>query len=308
MKIGIIGGGPGGLYFAILMKRADPGHEVDLYERNAPDDTFGWGVVFSDETLYHLEDADKESYDEITSTFATWDCIDIHYRGEVVRSCGHGFCGIERMELLQILQRRAEGLGVRLHYRTEISDLGRFAGCDLVIAADGANSMVRAKYAEQFETSIDTRKCKFIWLGTTLPLPAFTFFLRANEHGFFQVHAYQFNAEKSTFIVECDEQSWRNAGLDTATTEQTVAYLEEVFSEDLSGHRLLTNKSEWINFRTVKNAHWYGGNVVLMGDAAHTAHFSIGYSGCPCSAANCSSVLQNGVNTVASESVSTPNM
>ncbi|MCH7751412.1 MAG: bifunctional salicylyl-CoA 5-hydroxylase/oxidoreductase, partial [Planctomycetes bacterium] len=233
MKIGIIGGGPGGLYFAILMKRADAANEIDLYERNAPDDTFGWGVVFSDETLYHLEDADKETYDEITSTFATWGCIDIHYRGEVVRSCGHGFCGISRMELLQILQRRAEGLGVNLHYRTEIDDLDAFSDCDLVVGADGINSMVRDRYADHFEPTIDTRKCKFIWLGTTLPLPAFTFFLRANKHGFFQVHAYQFNSRESTFIVECDEQSWRNAGLDTATTEETVAYLESVFEEDL---------------------------------------------------------------------------
>jgi len=276
VKIGVIGGGPGGLYFAILMKMADRGHDITVYERNAHDDTFGWGVVFSEATLGNLEEADPVTFAEITSTFATWDEIDVCYKGEVVRSSGHGFCGIGRMELLQILKARAEDLGVELQYGVEIDDLERFADCDLIVAADGINSMVRERYADHFRPHIDVRKCKFIWLGSTRPFDAFTFFLRQNEHGFFQVHAYQFNAEKSTFIVECDEQSWSNAGLDEATTEQTVAYLENLFAEELQGHRLLTNKSEWINFRTISNERWFKENVVLMGDATHTAHYSIG--------------------------------
>ena len=276
MKVGVVGGGPGGLYFAILLKKADPGHEITVYERNARDDTFGWGVVFSEETLFHLEDADPETFAEITATFATWDCIDTHYKGEVVRSCGHGFCGIERKRLLNILQDRAEGLGVEVLYKTEVESLDTLSDCDLIVASDGINSRIRTEREEEFQTSIDVRKCKFIWLGTTRPFDAFTFFLKANEHGFFQVHAYQFDATRSTFIVECDERSWRNAGLDKASTDGTVAYLEDLFADELEGHRLLTNKSEWINFRTIRNGNWSVGNVVLLGDATHTAHYSIG--------------------------------
>ncbi len=276
MKIDVIGGGPAGLYFAILRKRSDPADAIAVHERNAPDDTFGWGVVFSEATLDNLRDADGESYDAITATFAKWDAVDVHYRGEVVRSGGHGFCGIERRKLLNILQARAEALGVDLRYRTEVADLGAFRASDLVVAADGINSRVRAIHEAEFRPAVDTRHAKFIWLGTTRPFEAFTFLLRENAHGFFTVHAYQFDERLSTFIVETDEESWRAAGLDRATTEGSVAYLEELYREELLGHRLLTNKSEWINFRTVRNARWSHGNVVLMGDAAHTAHFSIG--------------------------------
>jgi anthraniloyl-CoA monooxygenase len=275
-RVGILGGGPGGLYAGILLKKSFPDCAVDVWERNAADDTFGWGVVFSEETLFNLEEADPETYAEMAATFAHWDCIDTWHKGCVIRSCGHGFVGIGRQKLLNILQARAELLGVRLHYKTEVNDLSRFSDCDLLVAADGINSMVRRMYADHFLPSIDKRKCKFIWLGTKLKLPAFTFFLKANEHGFFQVHAYQFDSETSTFIVECDEQSWRNAGLDKATTDETVAYLENLYAEELQGHRLLTNKSEWINFRTIKNEHWFHENIVLLGDATHTAHYSIG--------------------------------
>jgi len=276
VKIGVIGGGPAGLYFAILMKRADPSHEVGVWERNAPDDTFGWGVVFSEETLANLEEADRESFDRIAGTFAKWDEIDVHYKGEVIRSGGHGFCGIGRMTLLAILQQRAEELGVALHYREEVTDLARFADCDLVVAADGINSRTREARHEEFGTTIDVRKSVYIWLGTTRPFEAFTFFMQENGHGFFTVHAYQFDAERSTFIVETDEESWRNAGLDAAPIDTTVAYLEGLFAEELDGHKLLVNKSEWIRFRTVRNERWYLGNLAIMGDAAHTAHFSIG--------------------------------
>jgi len=276
VKIGIIGGGPAGLYFAILMKKADPGHEIDVYERNAFDDTFGWGVVFSDATLGNLEEADDVSYRAITESFATWEEVEVCYRGETIRSGGHGFCGIERKQLLLLLEARAEELGVRCHYKTEIEGLGRFSDCDLIVAADGINSRVRTEHEKDFGTRIDYEKSKFIWLGTTRKLDAFTFWLKENEHGFFQVHAYQFNDEKSTFIVECDEESWRSAGLDDPDIAHSVEYLEKLFAEELEGHPLLTNKSEWITFRTIHNDHWYKDNVVLMGDAVHTAHFSIG--------------------------------
>jgi len=276
MKIGVVGGGPAGLYFAILMKAADAAHEIDVYERNAADDTFGWGVVFSDATLGLLEEADEPSYRAITRDFATWEAVDVHYRGESVRSGGHGFCGIGRMRLLNLLQERAEALGVRCHYNTEIESLDRFSDCDLVIAADGINSRIRTAREKEFGTSIHHEKSKFIWLGTTRPLDAFTFWLKESDHGFFQIHAYQFNDELTTFIAECDEDSWRAAGLDTADVDHTVSYLENLFADELEGHRLLTNKSEWITFRTISNEHWYHDNIVLMGDAVHTAHYSIG--------------------------------
>jgi len=276
VKITVIGGGPGGLFFAILAKKTDPSREIEVYERNAPDDTFGWGVVFSESTLENLYEADPEVFREIAGSFAKWDCVDVFYNGERVRSRGHGFCGIERKHLLNILQARAERLGVALRYRTEVEGVERFAGSDLIVAADGVNSFIREQHAETFEPTIELGEAKFIWLGTTRPFPeAFTFFCRENEHGFFTVHAYQYDEKRSTFIVETDEESWKHAGLDGGI-DSTVAYLEDLFADDLEGHRLLTNKSEWINFRRVRNARWFKGNLVLLGDAARTAHFSIG--------------------------------
>jgi len=276
VKITVIGGGPGGLYFAILMKKADAGHDIDVYERNAPDDTFGWGVVFSETTLENILESDEESFAEIADTFATWDEVHVHFKGEVVRSGGHGFCGIGRRQLLDILRARAERLGVRLHYRTEVTDLEPFRDSDVVVAADGVNSWVREQHAAAFQPSIELGRAKFIWLGTTRPFEAFTFFCKENEHGFFTVHAYQFDEKTSTFIVETDEESWRRAGLDGGDIDHTVEYLETLFRDELEGHRLLTNKSEWINFRRVRNEHWYTGNLVLLGDAVRTAHFSVG--------------------------------
>jgi anthraniloyl-CoA monooxygenase len=277
VKIVSIGGGPAGLYFGILMKKADPSHEITIVERNAPYQTFGWGVVFSDETLSYLEENDPPTHAEITRTFAHWDAIDIHFRGEVIRSGGHGFSGIARRHLLNILQRRCEELGVKLVFNTEVEDVAHHAReYDLVLGADGVRSRVRATYAEIFKPDLDVRRCKYIWLGTNRVFDAFTFLFEENEHGIFQVHAYRFDAETSTFIVECDEQSWRNAGLDRMSVEEGVAYLEKLFARHLGGHRLLTNKSTWISFTTVRNQTWRHGNVVLLGDAAHTAHFSIG--------------------------------
>ncbi len=276
MKIVIIGGGPAGLYFALLMKKADRAHQITVYERNRADDTFGFGVVFSDETLGNFREADPESYHQIVDNFAYWDQIDVHFQGQVTRSGGHGFCGLSRQKLLGILQARCAGLGVELQYEAEIDDLERFAHADLLVGADGANSLVRERYKEHFRPSLDWRKNKFVWLGSTLPLDAFTFFFRESEHGLFRVHAYQYEAKHSTFIVECTEETWRKAGLDKAGEADTVAYCEALFAPDLGGHRLLTNMSLWRTFPTVRNQRWYHDNVVLMGDAVHTAHFSIG--------------------------------
>ncbi len=276
MKISVIGGGPGGLYFSLLMKKAYPAYEVEVVERNRADDTFGWGVVFSDGTLGNLEEADPESYQMIRESFVHWDDIDTYFADQVIRSGGHGFCGLARRRLLAILQERCEQVGVKVEYQRESAGPEDFADADLIVAADGINSVTRNRYAEAFKPSVEVNKAKFIWLGTTRTFEAFTFIIRENEHGLFQVHAYPFDAETSTFIVETDEDSWRRAGLDEMTIEEGVAYLERLFAPELQGHRLLTNKSDWINFRTVKCERWSTGNIVLIGDAVHTAHFSIG--------------------------------
>ena len=276
MKISIIGGGPAGLYFGLLLKKAAPHHEIHITERNQPDDTFGWGVVFSDETLGNFLEADPQTHQAIIKDFVHWDAIDIHFRDTVVRSGGHGFSGIARRRLLQLLQDRCLELGVKIDFSTEVEGLEAFADADLIVAADGINSKIRTQLADHFKPTIIPGKAKFIWLGTTKVFEACKFFCRHNEHGFFTVHAYPFDADTSTFIVETDEESWRAAGLDQMSVDDGVAYCERLFADDLQGHPLLTNKSAWINFMRVKNGNWCHDNVVLIGDAAHTAHFSIG--------------------------------
>ena len=276
MKIVCIGGGPGGLYFGLLVKKAFPQADIAIYERNRADDTFGWGVVFSDETLGHFEESDPKSYAAITQSFSYWDDIETHYGGSCTVSTGHGFSGLSRKRLLQILQERCRELGVTLHFQTEVEDLGQFADADLIVAADGANSRVRELLAEHFRPSIDWRKCKFAWFGTDKEMRAFTFIFLQNEHGLFQVHAYPFQKGLGTWIVECREEVWRKAGLDQADEEQSIRYCEELFAEYLDGHHLLADKSVWRTFPTVRNETWHYENVVLLGDAAHTAHFSIG--------------------------------
>ena len=276
MRIASIGGGPAGLYFSILMKQAFPASEITVYERNKPDDTFGFGVVFSDETLGGFESADPESFAEIKKSFAYWGDIETYYGDTCVRSTGHGFCGLSRKRLLEIFHARCKALGVRLDFQREIKDDAELAGHDLVLAADGINSFVRTKYAAHFQPSFDWRKAKFCWLGTTKPLSAFTFVFRETQWGLFQVHAYPFEKNLSTWIVECDESVWRKAGLDRMSEEQTVAFCERIFADDLAGHRLLGNRSIWRTFPTIRCERWHHGNVVLMGDAVHTAHFSIG--------------------------------
>jgi len=276
VKIVSIGGGSAGLYFALLMKKADPTHDILVVERNRPDDTFGFGVVFSDATLENFAEADRETYTEIARNFAHWDDIDIHYQGQVLTSTGHGFSGMSRQLLLDILQRRCTELGVILRFQDEVTDLGAYADADLVLAADGVNSFIRSRYAEHFRPQVDWRPNKFVWLGTTFPYPAFTFVFKESDHGLWRVHAYRYNASMSTFILETTEAAWRRAGLDQADEDQTIAFAERLFAEELQGHRLLKNRSLWRNFPTVKNGSWHHRNLVLIGDAAHTAHFSIG--------------------------------
>lgn len=276
MKITSIGGGPAGLYFGILMKKQNPSHEITIIERNKPYDTFGWGVVFSDDTLSHFEDADKETYDEILANFSYWGDIDTFIKGECIKSTGHGFAGLSRKKLLNIFQERAEKLGVKLVFETEVDSLEPYRDADLILGVDGVNSFVRETYKKEFGTRMDWRKCKFSWLGTDYIFPAFTFIYEENEHGLFTVHAYPFDKNTSTFIVECREETWKKAGLDEASEEETVAYCEKLFSKHLHGHKLMSNKTVWRTFPAIYNETWVHENIVLMGDAAHTAHFSIG--------------------------------
>jgi anthraniloyl-CoA monooxygenase len=290
LEVVIAGGGPAGLYLALLLRKADPARRVTVLERNRPDDTFGWGVVFSDQTLGNLREADPESYQEIADHFAHWDDIDIHFRGQVVTSGGHGFSGIARVKLLQILQRRAAALGADLRFQCDVPDdsdlpaLG-FPSPDLIVAADGVNSRIRAKYAQAFNPDLDVRHAPYVWLGTTKLFDAFTFLFVENDHGVFQAHAYRYDQDHSAFIVECDEQSWRAAGFDQMDEGGTVAACERMFAPWLDGHPLVSNaphlRSPWIRFTRVSNDRWFTPDgevapVALIGDAAHTAHFSIG--------------------------------
>jgi len=280
-RIVCIGGGPAGLYSAILFKKALPRAQVEVYERNRPDDTFGWGVVFSDRTMEGFRAADEPSHAAITAGFHHWDDIDVHYRGTTTTTGGHGFCGIGRKRLLNILQERAAGLGVQQAFEHEVGDETRFADADLVIAADGINSRTRTRHAVAFEPDIDVRQCRYIWLGTTKPFSAFTFAFEKTEHGWFQIHAYQFSAEVSTVIVETREETWRAHGLDGFDHRQSIEFCERLFGKYLDGHRLMSNAlhlrgSAWLNFQRVLCRRWHHGRLVLIGDAAHTAHFSIG--------------------------------
>jgi len=276
MKINIIGGGPAGMYFAILMKKADASHQITVYERNGPDDTFGWGVVFSGKTLTNLRAADEESHAEITRSFAAWDNVDVVHRGEKISIHGNSFSGISRLGLLKILQGRCEQLGIELLFRTEINDLESLrADCDLLLAADGVNSTARKQYAAEFGPSLDVRPNRYIWYGTHKLFHGLTLTFRENE-GVFAAHSYKFNQTTSTFIIECDPETWDSAGFAAMNDEETRRYLEKVFAEDLANQPLLSNNSKWLNFLLVKNARWSFENVVLLGDALHTAHFSIG--------------------------------
>jgi anthraniloyl-CoA monooxygenase len=277
MKITIIGGGPAGMYFAILMKRADAARDITIYERNAPDDTFGWGVVFSGKTLRNLQAADPESHAEITRDFAAWDNVDVVHRDARISIHGNSFSGIARLRLLKILQRRCEDLGIDIKFRSEVFDLAALAReSDLLVGADGVNSTVRKCFDAEFKPDLSVRPNKYIWYGTNQLFHGLTLTFRESDAGVFAAHSYKFSPTTSTFIVECDIETWTNAGFAGMNDEQTLDYVERVFARDLAGHKLLSNNSKWINFVLVKNANWHFENVGLLGDALHTAHFSIG--------------------------------
>ncbi len=293
MRVLCIGGGPAGLYLALLLKKANPAHAVRVVERNRPYDTFGWGVVFSDQTLGNLAAADGPTAAEIAGAFNHWDDIDVHFRGRTVTSGGHGFCGIGRKRLLNILQARAEALGVELVFETDVTDdvqAAREFRADVVVASDGLNSRIRTKYAASYEPDIDVRRCRFVWLGTRKLFKAFTFAFVETAHGWFQAHAYQYDGDTSTFIVETPEETWRAAGLDAMPQEEAIAFCERLFAPWLDGHALMSNAAHlrgsaiWIRFPRVVCRTWVHWNdvdgrdvpVILMGDAAHTAHFSVG--------------------------------
>jgi anthraniloyl-CoA monooxygenase len=276
VKLLILGGGPGGLYSGALIKKIRPEWDVSVIERNAHDATYGWGVVFSDRTLSSFREADYQSYREITDRFVVWDTIEVRYRSQSIRCGGNVFAGISRKLLLMLLQRRCRELGVKLQFLTEVRNPTELANYDLVIAADGVNSIVRRTWASEFKPKIEQGNSRFVWLGTRKSFDAFTFSFRRNNHGLFQAHIYPNDGVASTFIVQCSPDTLRRAGLDKASEAQTVAYCEEVFANDLSGEGLLANKSDWLSFSTVSNRTWRHRNMVLLGDAAHTADFTIG--------------------------------
>jgi anthraniloyl-CoA monooxygenase len=278
LKIVVVGGGPGGLYFALLMKKRYPSHEITVYERNRADDTFGFGVVFSDETLDNLMNYDRESYEGITREFSYWDEIDFFFHGQKIRSSGHGFCGTERRTLLNVLHGRCRELGVHLNFGTEINDLEPFSDADLIVAADGINSFIREKYREHFQPSTEFRRNHFIWLGTSAPTEAFSFHFTTNEFGIWDLCTYQYKPNMCTWVIEAPDATWEKAEsfLAALNEQETVAYLEKMWAHLLRGHKLVANRSVWRRFPVVQNKNWYYKNIVLLGDALHSAHFSIG--------------------------------
>jgi len=286
VKIAVVGGGPSGLYFAMLAKRGDPGHQITVYERNRPDDTFGFGVVFSEKTMNYLREQDQATYDEILANANAWDPIEVRIHGEVLSCGGIGFWAISRKRLLDILQRGAAGQGVELRFETEIRDPEAvLAENDLVAAGDGVNSVFRNQWADHFGPQVETGRTVFAWYGAALRFPSFTFLFEENEHGRFCAHIYPYEDDLSTFIVEMDPETWRRAGLEESNRAAQapgqsdlygLEYFERLFAQHLEGRRLLGNNSKWAAFRTVRNRTWHHRNLVLMGDAAHTAHFSVG--------------------------------
>jgi 2-polyprenyl-6-methoxyphenol hydroxylase-like FAD-dependent oxidoreductase len=276
MRIGIVGGGPAGLYFALLMKRLDSSHEIRVVEQNPVGATFGFGVVFSDRTLLFLQEADPDSYADLDRRLQTWEDQVIVHRNERVRIDGIGFSGIARLELLQVLQDHCRRRGVALEFERRLPDLSVFANDDLVVGADGVSSVVREAYRDPFDPSISSLSNRYVWYGTTQLFDALTLTFRENADGVFVAHHYRYAPHRSTFVVECDAATWERAGLACMSEDESRRYCEAVFAPDLRGHPLLTNRSLWITFKVVTNRRWSHGNVVLIGDALRTVHFSIG--------------------------------
>ena len=276
MRVTVIGGGPGGLYFALLAKKAWPRWDITVYERNRPDDTFGFGVVFSDQTLDTFKAYDPVTYERIRRRFAYWGDVDVVYKGQTLRSGGNGFCGCSRVALLNILQDRGRELGVQMRFQREVEGLEEFADSDLIVVADGINSRIREKYKDHFQPSVDLRPNKFTWLGSTRSLDAFKYFFREAKEGVLLAHVYQYEPNRSTWVIEMDEPTWRNFGFDKLSETDMLPVLERVFAEELDGHPLTANRSLWRNFPNITNKTWVRGNAVLVGDAKATAHFSIG--------------------------------
>ena len=276
MKITVIGGGPGGLYFSILTKKAMPNCQIAIYEQNRPDDSFGFGVVFSDETLGEFLKRDMQSYELIRSKFAYWDDIIIARDGQEVSIAGNGFCGCSRKTLLQLLHQRCEEEGVNLHFEANVSNLSQFSDSDVIVACDGIGSQIRTQFESAFETKVELKKNKFVWMGSTKPLDAFTYFFKETEHGAFAAHTYQYEEGMSTWIFECAPETWDKFGFDTYNEQDTVQKLQDLFKTELDGHSLITNKSHWRQFPHVTNKNWYKDNIVLLGDSKATAHYSIG--------------------------------
>jgi anthraniloyl-CoA monooxygenase len=276
MKVTVIGGGPGGLYFALLAKKNWPRWDITVYERNRPDDTFGFGVVFSDQTLDSFKAYDAVTYERIRRRFAYWGDVDVVYKGRTLRSGGNGFCGCSRVALLNILQDRGRELGVQMRFQREVEGLEEFKDSDLIVVADGVASKIREKYKEHFQPSVDLRPNKFTWLGSTKPLDAFKYFFRETPQGLIVAHCYQYEPDRSTWVIETDEATWRNFGFDKLSETDMLPVIEDVFADELAGHKLIANRSLWRNFPTITNKTWVRDNAVLVGDAKATAHFSIG--------------------------------
>jgi anthraniloyl-CoA monooxygenase len=296
MKISVIGGGPGGLYFSILTKKAIPNCQIDVYERNRADDAFGFGVVFSDETLSEFLTRDPQSYDLIRSRFAYWDDLDVVRNGETVRITGNGFCGCSRKTLLQLLQQRCHEEGVNLHFEANVADISQFSDSDVIVACDGINSFIREQFAADFGTKVEMQRNKFVWLGSTKPLDAFAYFFRTTPYGTFVAHSYQYQQGMSTWIFECTPETWERAGFDTYNEQDTIRRISEIYAQELAGHALISNKSHWRQFPTVTNEKWHHNNIVLLGDAKATAHYSIGSGtklAMECAIALSDSIVQN---------------